>query len=497
MFVRRLPAHGAWRIRLPDLPAGYFCAATAQSSLDRRGSLSRRAAPASHADAARERSWSTRAECAHPPAYHRCAVAQWRQQGFGWAEPPRSAEIDRGEAPAWLAADFLRRLGALPVEARRRPSPPRLPSYCTRARRQSARSTLRQPTNLTARRRLKVSGYTSPRRMPRGCSNLYAGKSAAGKSLHRKPLSAAGRHRRSQPTRPMRRSRQSPTPRSLRSTSAAIHRATSCAGEGEHVLSCPLGASCVVAGQRVAEPRWSCPSRLTPRSIRGPARSSFASAAPAGATRRCHLLGPNRCGWRRAFPRCGTKMSGHCRSASSCARLHGRTVCAARRWGRHSQPFRLRVLRQEQVIAVAWPALRPLLSSNGRRCFIGGAPRLVAAGDWRGDHPGPAPGPFTLVSDRASCGPLCCADRGADGSPTVTSQGPEFVCKPSLPRRHCPLPLRLLCRTEGARGLAAQSGICGASDPCRPSPPRAHFCHRDPLVARYQESECTPAPPLA
>ncbi|HNN93391.1 MAG TPA: cellulose biosynthesis cyclic di-GMP-binding regulatory protein BcsB [Pseudomonadota bacterium] len=116
VFVRQLAARGAWRIALPNLPAGYF-------ALRLRSRLLTAGDPCHdtpqqvptltlHATAA-----LLYARRLHPPAPPSVAalLEQWRQQ-----HPPvhlvRSAEIDRSEAPAWLAADFfLRSLGALPV----------------------------------------------------------------------------------------------------------------------------------------------------------------------------------------------------------------------------------------------------------------------------------------------------------------------------------------------------------------------------------------------
>lgn len=116
VFVRGLPAQGAWRIALPNLPAGYF-ALRLRSRLLTAGDPCHDAQhqPPTltlHASAA-----LVYARRVRPPAPLTVAalLTQWRQERPR-VRLPRAAEIDRSEAPAWLAADFfLRSLGALPV----------------------------------------------------------------------------------------------------------------------------------------------------------------------------------------------------------------------------------------------------------------------------------------------------------------------------------------------------------------------------------------------
>lgn len=116
VFVRRLPTQGAWRIPLPELPAGYF-ALRLRTRLLTAGDPCHDAQHQPPTLTLHASAGLVYALRLRPPAPLAVAalLTQWREQRPR-VRLPRSAEIDRGEAPAWLAADsFLRRLGALPV----------------------------------------------------------------------------------------------------------------------------------------------------------------------------------------------------------------------------------------------------------------------------------------------------------------------------------------------------------------------------------------------
>ena len=193
-------------------------------------------------------------------------------------------------------------------------------------------------------------------------------------------------------------------------------------------------------------------------------------------------------------------MSGHCRSASSLrATPQAGLLCAAK--ARCGPPFTAALAcvchGKSRHTAVAWPALRPLLSSNGRRCFgrrrsWPGCCRRLARRSSLGQLRPPYAGQRSGIPVR----PLCCADRGADGSPTVTPRkAREFVCKPSLPRRHCHHAAPAVVGRKEPE-VSLRSPEYAALLTLQAEPAAGTFLSGDPLVARYQESECTPAPPL-
>ena len=301
VFVRRLPAHGAWRIPCP-ICQRMLRAATAQSSLDRR-ILSRRQHQPPIADAARERGPGLRAPM-RPPLWFTIAAlfAQWRQQGPR-VRLPRSAEIDQARRrPGWLPT-FCAAWEHCRSEARRRPSPPRLPSLLhARSTAERAIDTASPRTSTAAQVEGQWLHVTAPD--AQGCEiPVCAGKIRSWQVAAPKAFVSC----RPPPQKPALPAQcdgvAEPDAEVFTLHERGYPSGCVVRGEGEHVLSLALGASCVVAGQRVAGLDMVLSVSASPCARSGGQRGRASLPARAGwSTRRCHLLGPNRCGWRRAFP---------------------------------------------------------------------------------------------------------------------------------------------------------------------------------------------------